>query len=31
MNRLIYATLTFILLGGFSFAQEEKKDDAKKE
>ena len=31
MNRLIYVTLTFILLGSFSFAQEEKKDDAKKE
>ena len=31
MKRLLYTTLAFILLGSFSFAQEEKKDDAKKE
>tara|TARA_E500000178_G_scaffold14783_1_gene14311 strand:- start:312 stop:2846 length:2535 start_codon:yes stop_codon:yes gene_type:complete len=31
MKRLLCTTLAFILLGSFSFAQEEKKDDAKKE
>ena len=31
MKRLLYTTLAFILLGSFSFAQEEKKDVAKKE
>ena len=30
MKRLLYTTLAFILIGSFSFAQEEKKDDAKK-
>ena len=31
MKILQYATLALILLGSFSFAQEEKKDDAKKQ
>ena len=31
MKRLLSTTLAFILLGSFSFAQEEKKDNAKKE
>ena len=31
MKRLLFTTLAFIILGSFSFAQEEKKDVAKKE